>query len=237
MTTGSYQQFCPVAMAAEILCTRWTIILLREMFAGSTRFNELRRGVPRMSPALLSQRLKELESAGIVSRAKVSRVKSAADRGLFEYRLTESGRELGPLVEGFGIWGQRRIQSKLSLQHLDVDLLMWDMRRSLNTTPMPARRSVVEFVYPQLPASQRRWWLIVDPEVGTDLCKIDPGFDVDLYVSVDLRTMTAIWMGLDTVRAAVANQRMILTGSRQLATSMQTWLGLSPFAKERKLAS
>ncbi len=69
MTTGSYQQFCPVAMAAEILCTRWTIILLREMFAGSTRFNELRRGVPRMSPALLSQRLKELEAAGIVAHA------------------------------------------------------------------------------------------------------------------------------------------------------------------------
>jgi DNA-binding HxlR family transcriptional regulator len=231
MTTGSYQQFCPVAMAAEILCTRWTIILLREMFAGSTRFNELRRGVPCMSPALLSRRLKELGSAGIVSRAR------SVDRGVFEYRLTESGRELGPLVEGFGIWGQRRIQSKLSLQHLDVDLLMWDMRRSLNTTPMPARRSVVEFVYPQLPATKRRWWLIVDPESGTDLCKIDPGFDVDLYVSVDLRTMTAIWMGLDTVRAAIAHQRMILTGSRQLATSMQTWLGLSPFAKERKLAS
>jgi DNA-binding HxlR family transcriptional regulator len=232
MTTGSYQQFCPVAMAAEILCTRWTIILLREMFAGSTRFNELRRGVPRMSPALLSQRLKELEMAAIVARKA-----SASDPGVFEYQLTHSGRELGPLVEAFGIWGQRRIESKLSLQHLDVDLLMWDMRRNLNTTPMPARRSVVEFVYPELQAAQRRWWLIVDPETGTDLCKIDPGFDVDLYVSVDLRSMTAIWLGLDTVRAAVANQRMILTGSRKLAASMQTWLGLSPFAKERKLAS
>ena len=232
MTIGSYQQFCPVAMAAEILCARWTIILLREMFAGSTRFNELRRGVPRMSPALLSQRLKELETAGIVAREK-----SAADPGIFQYRLTESGRELGPLVEAFGIWGQRRIESKLSLVHLDVDLLMWDMRRSLNTTPMPPRRSVVEFVYPKLPAAQRRWWLIVDPGAGTDLCKIDPGFDVDLYVSVDLRSMTAIWLGLDTVRAAVASQRMVLTGSRQLAASMQTWLGLSPFAKERKLAS
>ena len=232
MTIGSYQQFCPVAMAAEILCTRWTIILLREMFAGSTRFNELRRGVPRMSPALLSQRLKELESAGIVTRAA-----SATDPGVFEYQLTESGRELGPLVEAFGIWGQRRIESKLSLAHLDVDLLMWDMRRSLNTTPMPARRCVVEFVYPKLPATQRRWWLIVDPEAGVDLCKVDPGFEVDLYVSVDLRSMTAIWLGLDTVRAAVASQRMILTGSRQLAASMQIWLGLSPFAKERKLAS
>jgi DNA-binding HxlR family transcriptional regulator len=232
MTIGSYQQFCPVAMAAEILCTRWTIIVLREMFAGSTRFNELRRGVPRMSPALLSQRLKELEAAGIIARAK-----STSDPGILEYQLTESGRELGPLVDAFGIWGQRRIESKLSLAHLDVDLLMWDMRRSLNTTPMPARRSVVEFVYPELPAAQRRFWLVVDPDTGVDLCKIDPGYDVDLYVSADLRSMTAIWLGLDTVRAAVANRRMVLTGSRQLATSMQTWLGLSPFAKERKLAS
>ena len=102
---------------------------------------------------------------------------------------------------------------------------------------MPARRSVIEFVYPDLPAKMRRFWLVVDPESGTDLCKVDPGFEVDLFVSADLRTMTAIWMGLDTVRVAVANQRMILTGNRQLAASMQTWLGLSPFAKERKLAS
>jgi DNA-binding HxlR family transcriptional regulator len=232
MTTASYQQFCPVAMAAEILCTRWTIVVLREMFAGSTRFNELRRGVPRMSPALLSRRLKELETAGIVAREA-----SAAEPAVLEYHLTESGRDLGPLVEAFGIWGQRRIEANLSLQHLDVDLLMWDMRRNLNTTPMPARRSVVEFVYPALPATHRRFWLIVDPEIGNDLCKIDPGFEVDLYVSADLRSMTAIWLGLDTVRAAVASGRMVLTGNRQLAASMQTWLGLSPFAKERKLAS
>jgi DNA-binding HxlR family transcriptional regulator len=202
------------------------------MFAGSKRFNELRRGVPRMSPALLSRRLKELEAAGIVAREA-----SASDRTLYEYQLTESGRELGPLVEAFGIWGQRRIEANLSLAHLDGDLLMWDMRRNLDTTPMPTRRSVIEFVYPDLPAKLRRYWLVVDPESGADLCKVDPGFEVDLYVSTDLRTMTAIWMGLDTVRAAITNQRMILTGNRQLATSMQTWLGLSPFAKERKLAS
>jgi hypothetical protein len=140
-------------------------------------------------------------------------------------------------VEAFGIWGQRRIEADLSLQHLDADLLMWDMRRSLNITPMPPSRSVIEFVFPGQPPAQRRYWLVIDPDTGADLCKIDPGFDVDLYASVDLRTMTAIWMGLDTVRAAVASQRMILTGSKSLAASMQTWLGLSPFAKERKLAS
>lgn len=231
MTTGSYRQFCPVAMAAEILCTRWTVVLLRELIAGSTRFNDLRRGVPRMSPALLSQRLKDLEAAGIVAR-----IASASDRGAFEYQLTAAGRELRPIVEAFGIWGQRRIDAELSLQHLDVQLLMWDMHRNLNTTPMPVRRSVVQFAYPKLPAAQRLWWLIVEPKEGVDLCSVDPGFDVDLYVSVDLRTMTSIWMGLDTVRAAVASSRMMLTGNRQLASAMQSWLGLSPFAKERKLA-
>jgi DNA-binding HxlR family transcriptional regulator len=232
MSTGSYKQFCPVAMAAEILCTRWTVVLLRELVAGSTRFNELRRGVPRMSPALLSQRLKDLEAAGIVARTP-----SASDPGLFEYQLTVAGRELGPIVEAFGVWGQRRIEADLSLQHLDVQLLMWDMRRNLNTTPMPRSRNVVQFLYPELTAAQRSWWLIVDPQEGVDLCSIDPGFDVELYVSVDLRTMTAIWMGLDTVRAAVGSKRMILTGNQQLASAMQTWLGLSPFAKEQKLAS
>lgn len=232
MTIGSYRQFCPVAMAAEILCTRWTIVLLREFVAGSTRFNELRRGVPRMSPALLSQRLKELESAGIIARTAL-----ASEPGVLEYQLTASGRDLTPIVEAFGVWGQRRIETKVSLQHLDVQLLMWDMRRNLNPKPMPSRQSVVQFVYPELQPTQRSWWLLVDPASGVDLCSIDPGFDVDLYVSVDLRTMTAIWMGLDTVRAATASRRMILTGSRQLSSAMQTWLGLSPFAREQKLAS
>src|SRR3954453_10801009 len=115
MTQGSYKQFCPVAMAAEILCTRWTVVLLRELVVGSTRFNDLRRGVPRMSPALLSQRLKELEAAGIVAR-----LPSPIEPGVFEYRLPAAGRELRPLVEAFGVWGHRWVETRLSLQHLDV---------------------------------------------------------------------------------------------------------------------
>ena len=232
MTQGSYKQFCPVAMAAEILCTRWTVVVLRELIAGSTRFNDLRRGVPRMSPALLSQRLKELEASSIIAR-----IASTSEAGVFEYHLTPAGRALEPLVMGFGAWGQRWVDKDLSLQHLDVQLLMWDMRRHLDLTPMPRRRSAIHFKYPELPASQRAWWLLVEPGVEVDLCSIDPGHDIDLFVSADLRTMTAIWMGLDTVRAAVATNRLTLTGDRNLAGDMQSWLGLSPFAKERKLAS
>ncbi|MCS6622894.1 helix-turn-helix transcriptional regulator [Roseibacterium beibuensis] len=223
MAQGSYRQFCPVAMAAEVLSTRWTIVLLRELLAGSTRFNDLRRGVPRMSPALLSQRLKDLQAAGVLARVTVA-------SGPDEYHLTEAGRELGPIVEAFGVWGQRRVKAEVSLQYLDVQLLMWDMHRNLNTTPMPRRRSVVQFLYSDLPASQRSFWLIVDPDVGVDLCSTEPGFDVDLYVSVDLRTMTAIWMGHDTVRRASDEGRMTLTGEDRLAADIQTWLGLSPFA-------
>ncbi|MCE9524049.1 MAG: helix-turn-helix transcriptional regulator [Alphaproteobacteria bacterium] len=231
MTQGSYKQFCPVAMAAEILCTRWTVVLLREMIAGSTRFNDLRRGVPRMSPALLSQRLKELERAGVVMRKKGN------EGGLYEYHLTRSGRELTPIVEGFGVWGHRWVETKLSLQNLDAQLLMWDMRRSIDTTPMPDRRSTIQFLYTGAPPNLRQWWLIVTPGEGTDLCSVDPGYDVDLYVASDLKTMTAIWMGFETVRAAVRDERVKLTGDRKLAADMQTWLGLSPFAKEKKFVA
>lgn len=232
MTQGSYRQFCPVAMAAEILCTRWTIVLLRELVAGSTRFNDLRRGIPRMSPALLSQRLKELESAGVVYRAP-----SSTEPGIFEYRLTEAGRELTPVIDAFGIWGQRWVETEPSLQNLDVGLLMWDMRRNLNPEPMPRRRSVIQFLYPELSPALRSWWLLVAPDTGVDLCSVDPGFDVDLYVSTDLRTMTATWMGLDDVRTAQRAERLLLTGDRALADDMQSWLGLSVFARERKRAA
>jgi DNA-binding HxlR family transcriptional regulator len=206
MTQGSYKQFCPVAMAAEVLSTRWTIVLLRELVAGSTRFNDLRRGVPRMSPALLSQRLKDLEAAGVIARKAVPR-----EPGVYEYRLTQAGRELEPIIEAFGIWGQRWVDSDLSLQNLDAQLLMWDMRRRIDPTPMPDRRSVIQFKYPERPPSERTWWLLVEPGAEVDVCGVDPGFDVDLYVSSDL----------------------MLTGDRTLASHMQKWLGLSPFASER----
>ena len=232
MTQGSYKQFCPVAVAAEVLCTRWTVILLRELVCGSTRFNDLRRGVPRMSPALLSQRLKDLEAAGIVRRDP-----SRTEPGVFEYRLTQAGEELEPLIEAFGRWGQRWVSTEVTMQHLDASLLMWDMRRKLDPSPMPSKRSVIQFRYPEQSAAHRAYWLIVEPGEEVDLCGADPGFDVDLFVVTDLRTMTAIWMGLDTVRRALAQQRMTLTGDPGLATHMQAWLGLSPFAKEQKLAS
>lgn len=229
MADKGYGQFCPVAMAAEILGTRWTLVLLRELLAGSTRFNELRRGVPRMSPALLSQRLKDLEAAGILQRAP-----APGQPGVQEYTLTEAGRDLWPVIEAVGTWGQRWVETEVSLRNLDPGLLMWDMHRSLDRHHLPERRSVIQFSYPELPKNQRHWWLIVEPGDGVDLCWMDPGYDVNLYVSADLRAMTEIWLGRSTVERAKMEGRLRLVGERDLAGAMQSWLGLSAFAQVEK---
>ena len=230
MAQPGYKQFCPLAMAAEVLCTRWTMVLMRELMAGSTRFNDLRRGVPKMSPTLLSQRLKDLEQSGIVERRPLQ-----SEKGVFEYRLTEAGRDIGPVVEAMGFWGQKWVELELSLKNLDPSLLMWDMRRNLNPEPLPKTRTVIQFLYSDLPPTKSHWWLVIEPAGDVDLCWSDPGFDIDLYVTTDLRTMTAIWMGLTTVERE--RRKIEFSGARSIASSMQVWLGLSPFAVMEKRAS
>lgn len=226
MTDTTYGQFCPVAMAAEILGTRWTLVLLRELVAGSTRFNDLRRGVPRMSPALLSKRLRDLEAAAIVERVRV-----AGDPNLFEYRLTAAGEALKPVIETIGCWGHSWIASEASMAKLDVRLLMWDMRRNIDPRPMPRSRSIVQVIFNDLPAARRNWWLVIEPGQEVDLCSVDPGFDVDLYLSTDLRTMTEIWMGHTSVARAKERGRLHITGSRELEAGLGAWMTLSPFAR------
>jgi DNA-binding HxlR family transcriptional regulator len=226
---GSYGQFCPVAMAAEVICSRWTVLVLREMLAGSTRFNELRRGVPRMSPALLSKRLKELEATGIVAATPNA-------KGVTEYRLTPAGEDLRPVIFGMGFWGQRWIESQVSLKNLDPTLLMWDMRRNLDPTPLPSRRCTIRFQFAEPAESHRNHWLVVEGR-NVDLCSVDPGFEVDLHVVAQLRSLTAVWMGLAVLRQEVEAGRIELLGDVQVARSMEAWLGLSPFAREpRKVA-
>jgi DNA-binding HxlR family transcriptional regulator len=232
LSDTSYNQFCPVAMAAEIVGTRWTLLVLRELVAGSTRFNDLRRGLQRMSPALLSKRLKELELAGVVARSPI-----AGEAEIYEYRLTQAGRDLKPVIEAVGVWGQRWIETDVSLENVDPNLLMWDMRRNINPKPMPKRRNVIQVIFTDQKETQRNWWFIVEPEHGADLCSVDPGFDVDLYLTTDLRTMTRVWMGYITIAQAKEQETLIVTGSKQLETELSSWLMLSSFAKIEKLVA
>lgn len=234
VSARGYGQFCPIAMASEVLGTRWTILILRELLCGSRRFNDLRRGLPRISPALLSRRLGELDELGVIER----HVDETSGSPFYE--LTEAGEDLRPVIMSLGSWGHRWLESQLSLRNLDPSLLMWDMRRNLNPTPLPPRRITVQFQYRDVTRGQAKWWLIVDKanaEEPVDLCQLDPGHEVDLYVVSDLRTMTAIWMGIETVQSALNGGRLELVGASELRTTMQAWLGLSHFAGESKRVS
>jgi DNA-binding HxlR family transcriptional regulator len=214
----SYGQFCPVAQAAEIIAERWTPLVLRELLLGSRRFNDLHRGVPLMPPATLAQRLKELQRWKLVER-----------RG-GEYHLTAGGRALKPIVDALGQWGHRYASRQLGPRDLDPAFLMWDVRRWMVVGALPRRRVVILFHFPEATSGKRSWWLVVD-RGQVDLCLKPPGYEVDLTVVSDVRTMMEVWRGgLDAGRE-VGSERIRFEGSRELSRSFVKWMGLSTFAK------
>jgi len=218
-----YGQFCPVAKAAEVVAERWTPLILRELMVGSRRFNELRRGVPLMSSALLSQRLKELEHAGIIKRHE-GKGRNA------EYLLSAAGLELRPIIEGLGVWGARWTPSNLTEDDYDPGLLMWDMRRNIDVGRLPQGvRTVVEFHLHGAKPAMRRWWLVVDAG-DVDLCLKDPGHEVQLQVEADLKTMVEVWMGRQSLAAATRSGKLKFEGAPALASRFRESLKLSLFA-------
>lgn len=223
MPYDGYGQFCPVALTAAILTERWTPLVVRELLSGSTRFNELQRGVPRMSSALLSRRLKDLEAAGIIVREKT-------ESGV-QYRLTTAGKELRPIIEHMGLWSQRWLRQKLVADdNLDPDLLMWDIRRTVSPGKVTHKaRFVVQFEFPDAPKDHRRYWLVYDDGVA-DLCVRDPGFDVDVFVRTRLRVMTEVWLGHVDMDAAIRQDRLTLEGARRDITAFRASFTLGVFA-------
>lgn len=216
---AGYGQFCPVAKAMELLDERWTLLVVRELLMGSTRFNELRRGVPRMSPALLSRRLRRLCDAGVIER------RGPENRA--SYVVTDAGRELLPVVEALGRWGTRWIP-ELGDADLDPHLLLWDMHRGLNRTAMPHERTVLAFEFTDVARSSSRWWLVVNPD-EVDVCDADPGFEAIVTVTVGLRVLTRLWRG-DIDWAAAQRAGLRVAGPAWACRGLPDWLQMSPFA-------
>lgn len=225
----SYGQFCPVAKAAEILTEKWTLLILRDLLGGSRHFNELRKGVPLMSPSLLSKRLKSLEAAGVIERRRGASVRAT------EYHLTAAGHEVLPIILLFGSWGQRWVRNRLDDDEaLDVGLLMWaivmDFRGGIDTDFFHGQRTVVQFEFTDITGPKKMWWLIIEPSQA-DLCIENPGFDIDLYVTTDLSTLTGAWMGDMPMKQALASGAIELHGSGPLARGFDKWMRRSPFAQ------
>ncbi len=217
-----YGQYCPLAQASQILCERWTLLVVRELIAGSTRFNELRRGVPLMSPTLLSRRLKQLETAGVVRRQRTGNDIS--------YELTQAGEELRPAIELLGAWGHRWVRTRLGPEDLDAGLLMWDMRRCIDPAHFPEHRVVVQLHYMDAPQGARDWWLVSESR-DVDLCLADPGYEVDLLIRSPLATMTAVWTCQLPFRDAERSGEIEVVGDVGLARKLPDWLCASPLSR------
>ncbi len=224
---GAYGLFCPVSKAAEVVCQRWTPLILRELLVGSSRFNEIRRGVPTCSPSLLSKRLKELEAAGVVEHDPESAT----------YALTEAGIELLPLIQGLGEWGQRWARSEYHPDELDPGVLLWDVRRYLRPGSLGDGRIVVQFEFPLMPPRRRYYW-VVDDGHEVDVCLTDPGMGVDVDISADLRALTGVWMGDQRFEDAASQGLIDVSGPRNLSREVPGWFGqhpvLSKVASKRK---
>lgn len=216
-----YGQFCPVAKAAEIFAERWTPLIMREVLMGSTRFNELERGLPGISRSILSQRLKRLEQEGLIER----RISDGSRTP--EYVPTQIGSGLFDVIMLLGEWGARWLSEDVDPSDLDPDLLMWDMHRRIDTDRLPEERVVVRFDFTGL-YNQSNWLILRRNDVS--VCYVDPGLDVDLVVTTDTLALHRIWSGYQTFENALRSGQLQFEGPRELARQFPGWLQLSVFA-------
>jgi DNA-binding HxlR family transcriptional regulator len=222
-----YGQFCPVAIASEVFAERWTPLVVRELFCGSRRFNELLNGLPRIPRSVLVQRLRTLETVGVVER----RVDTSG-RGV-EYLLTPAGLELGEVVLRLGDWGQRWANVEISAQNLDPDLLLWDIHRRLDGDRLPDVRVVVQL---DLTGTHHKsYWLVLERQAAS-ICWVDPGFEVDLLVVADTVTLHRVWVGQFDLNQALRRGSIKLDGPAVLRRAFPEWLKLSVFVERQQTA-
>jgi DNA-binding HxlR family transcriptional regulator len=209
-----------MAKAMELLDERWTLLVVRELLLGSRHFNDLRRGVPKMSPALLSKRLKSLARAGVIDRVEVD--------GRTAYSLTPCGQELAGVVDALGTWGVRWI-GELGKEDLDPHLLMWDIRRTVGTDTWPRSRTTLAFRLDGVAPKASRWWMVV-AEGRADVCDFDPGYEVTGTVEASLYTLTRIWRGDVSWSHALFDGSVAVSGPADVRRAIPTWIGQAPSA-------
>jgi DNA-binding HxlR family transcriptional regulator len=228
MTRRPYGLICPISRACEILEPRWTIQILTELWNGSTRFNDIRKGLGNISSALLSRRLKEMEALGLVERVE----DKAA--GTVNYFRTEKSIKLEPAMNALAEWAQCNIEAEVALSGADVSTIMWGVRRMIDITEMPRRRAVIRFHFRDDPLPKYpHYWLVVEPGADLpELCSIDPGRDVDLYVETGVVSLGAILEGRSDIAREKERGGLFLSGDIGLARSMHRWLRTSVWAVE-----
>lgn len=224
-----YGQFCPVAKATEIIGERWTLLIIRELLMGGSRFNDLQRGLSLISPTLLSKRLDFLIDHGLVIKKRIP-----GQRG-HEYFPTECCRELQPFLIALGEWGMRWARSNLTAKDYDVEMLMLYLQRSIVPEKLIGKQTVVRFKFTDI-ETYPDWWLVASG-ADVDLCIKDPGKEVDVYFTSSVKTMADIWMGESTYRSAMRDGSLTVVGDGALTRNITAWMRNSLFAPSASNAS
>jgi DNA-binding HxlR family transcriptional regulator len=217
--SAGYGQFCPIAKASEIFATRWTPLIVRELMAGVHSFNDIHRGVPLISRAVLVARLRELEAQGVIER------RPRADGAGHEYWLTPAGEALRAVMAALGQWGITYTHDRIKRSDLDPALLIWGLRRRVDVSVLPDRRVVLRFEFSGVPASRTKFrimWLILERS-GIDVCMRDPGFAVDLTLRGNIRDYVDVYLGHTKWRDA-ARTALQFDGDLQIAKAFPVWL-------------
>jgi len=217
-----YGQFCPIAKASEIIGEKWTILIIRELLMGATRFTEFQRGLSLISPTILTKRLNSLTDHGLVLKKKIP-----GQLG-YEYFPTTSCKELLPVVRSLGDWGMRWAREHMLDTDYDVELLMLYLQRSIQPDKLIGHETVVHFQFTDLKESPD-WWIIATPQ-EVDVCNKDPGREVDVYITSTVRTMADVWMGDLSYRKAVSQDLLKVVGPRALTRNIFSWINISVFA-------
>ncbi|MBV7264560.1 helix-turn-helix transcriptional regulator [Erythrobacter sp. WH131] len=218
-----YGQYCPLSMAAEILCTRWTMLVMRELVFGYTSFNDISRGVPRMSRSLLSSRLKELANSGIVKKTK------SPTHNHTKYTLTPAGDALSKVVFSMADWAQEWLRIEPALEDFDSDHLMWNIRHKAKPHPELPNPFIVHFFLHDQTKKRQDSWLIFEGD-QVDLCIIDRDFDVDMQISVTAKTLARIYLGRSELDDAIATGELEVLGDEKYAKLLPELLGRSRLA-------
>lgn len=226
MLMYDYRDYCPVSKAAQVLCERWTLLIIREMLAGCTRFNQFQRYLPRISPSLLNDRLRLLEENGIIIRKKIPQQR------VYEYLLTNAGRELEPIIMELGSWALRWVYEGMSREELNVEVLMRDVQLEIIAGKLPPGRTVLHFRFTDID-KLNEWYLVIE-DGKKQLCDEKLMLDVDVYFTCDLKTLAEIWIGDISLEQAKKDGRMKIVGKGPYLKSLHNWIGLSPFAGQKR---
>jgi DNA-binding HxlR family transcriptional regulator len=217
-----FGQFCPIAKATEIIGEKWMILILREVLMGSTRFNELQRGLSMISPAVLSKRLSSAVDYGLILKKKLPGQKG------YEYLPTKAAKELLPIFIELGNWGMRWTREHLTEKDFDVDFLLLYLQRSIQPENLPGKETTIRFSFTDL-EHQPNWWILVRND-EVDVCTIDPGREVDIYFTCSAKCMSDIWMGETSYKKEIANKNLKLVGPRVLTRNVTDWMSNCMFA-------